>query len=216
MSALSIYFAEKREFTKASIFIAFATATRLIGIILVFYLFLKIFEKGVNQLSKSWWTLFVAPLGVGLIGLYFQITRNNFLIIYSEHTNWGRSLSISSFEHLIFESKDLILQIFGPVKPVSINLIHFGTIFFFIFLAAISFKKIRKALWIYCLLTIIIPLTSGTYAGLPRYLLASFPLFIPFGKYLENHKSIMYVYIFLAIFIQAVFLIRFFNFEVAT
>ena len=216
LSALAIYFAEKRDFAKASIFMAFATATRMIGLVLVFYLFLKIIEKGVNQLAKWWWTLLVAPLGIILIGVYFQITRGNFLLFYSGHSGWGRSLGISNLEHLILESKELVLQIFGPVKPVSINLIHFGAIFFFIFLAAIAFKKISKPLWIYCLLTIIVPLMSGTYSGTPRYLLAAFPLFIPLAKYLENRKALMYVYIFLTIFIQAIFLIRFFNFEVAT
>lgn len=215
LSALAIYFAEKRKFPQSGILIAFATATRLVGIILVLYLFLKIIENGVLEIKKNISALLIAPLGIICYGIYLQLIKGDFSLMYKSHTAWGRGLSMANLEHLFMESKDLILQITGPVKPVAINLIHFGSIFFFLFLLFIAYRKISNALWIYCLLVIVIPLVSGTYSGIPRYILATFPLFIPLGKFLEEHKTIMYLYFFLAAFLQAFLIIRFFNFEVA-
>jgi hypothetical protein len=214
-SALAIYFAEKDKFTKSAVFVAIASATRLIGVVLVFYLFLKIVQKRKKQFLKFAPNLLIAPLGIILFAVFLEIKTGDFSQLYAGHKEWGRGITASNLASFFSVSKELIFQIAGPTKPHALNLIHFGSIFFAAALSAIAFRKISLPLWTYCNLALIIPLISGTYFGMPRYILAVFPLFIPFGKILENNKILMYLYFFLAIILQTFLILRFFNFEAA-
>lgn len=215
LSALTILFSQKKKYFYAAILASLASATRSIGILLTLYLAVKIFQEGRASIKKYWWTVIVSTLGFVLFGLYLQLTFGDFTLFYKEQTAWGRSIGFQSLVNLVNETSTTIGQILGPVKPVPINLLHFGLIFFFIFLAVYAYKKINKALWLYCIFSILVPLASGTSVALSRYLLAAFPLFIPLGEFFQKHKTIFYFYLFASILFQSILIIRFFNFEVA-
>lgn len=215
LNAITIFFGEKKKYFYAALFAALASATRSIGILLTLYLAIKIIKEGRQNIKKYWWTLFIAPLGFVLFSLYLQLSFGDFALFYKEQTAWGRSLGFESILNLFGEMQTTLGQILGPVKPVPINLLHFGLIFFFIFLAINAYKKINIALWIYCCFAIIVPLASGTSIAISRYLLAAFPLFIPLGEFFEKHRAIFYFFLFTSILFQSLLIIRFFNFEVA-
>lgn len=215
LTALIIFFAEKKRFVYAAIFASLAAATRSIGILLTLYLAIRIIQQGKSTIKKFWWTLLISPLGFILFALYLQFTFGDFALFYKEQAAWGRSIGLSSLQNLTNETYSTFRQIFEPFKPVPINLLHFGLIFFFIFLAVNAYRKMNKGLWLYCCFSIIIPLASGTSVALTRYLLAAFPLFIPLGGFFQKHKTAFYVYLFTSILFQSILIIRFFNFEVA-
>lgn len=215
LTVITFLLAEKRDFTKAAIFAAAASATRSVGLLLTLYLAIKILKNGKATFRKLWWTLLVSPLGFIAYSLYLQLKFGDFAIFYKDQLGWGRSLGLSPIANLFNETYTTFLQIIGPVKPNPINFLHFGLIFFFVFLAYFAFKRLNRALWVYSVLAIIVPLASGTSVAISRYLLSAFPLFIPLGVFLRKHKTIFYFYLIFSILFQSILLIRFLNFEVA-
>lgn len=213
LAVTTMLLAEKRRFLPAAIFAALASATKFFGIVLTLYLFLKIIEGGSSNFKKWWWTLLISPLGLVFYSLYLQFAFGDFSLLYRGSAEWGRHLGTSAIEAFLNESKDLIFQLVGPVKPLAMNLIQFGSILFFLAILIISYKKINKALWIYSLLSVALPLASGTFQGVPRYILPAFPLFMAFGAYLSKNTGQYYLYLFLSLLLQSIIIIRFFNFE---
>ena len=213
LAVTTFLFAEKRRFLAAAIFAALASATKLFGIVLTLYLFLKIMEGGFSNFKKWWWILLISPMGLIIYSLYLHFAFGDFLLLYKSSAGWGRHLGISAIGALFNESRDLIFQLVGPVKPLAMNLIQFGSILFFLAILVISYKKINKALWIYSFLSVALPLASGTFQGIPRYILPAFPLFMTFGAYLSKNTGQYYLYIFLSLLLQSIIIIRFFNFE---
>lgn len=215
LTVLTILSAENKKFFKSSIFALLASATRSIGLLLTLYLAVRLIQNGKPAIKKFWWTLLLSPLGFIAYALYLELAFGNFALLYTQQSAWGRSLGMGSFPNLLNETLTTFAQITGPVKPVPINILHFGLIFFFIFLSVISFRKLNKGLWLYSVFAIIVPLASGTSVAISRYILSAFPLFIPLGNFFKKHPTMFYFYLFFSILFQSVLLIRFFNFEVA-
>ncbi len=214
LSAISLLFIEKRQYAKGALVASLASATRPIGILLTLYLGLKLILSGKENLKKYWWTLPVSAIGLIAYSVYLYFAFGNItLFATAQTTGWGRHIGVLSFLQLFKESMVVIGQVFGSYKPVPINLLQVGVTPFLLLLAIVGFKKINKPLWLYSLLTIVVPLYSGTYLGGLREILAAFPLFIPFGDFLAKRKLFFYFYIFLAMLFQSYLLMRFFNFE---
>ena len=211
LAVFTFLFGEKKRFTLAAVFAALASATRPAGIFLSVYLFLKLLQ--VQGFRRYAWTLLIAPLGLVLYALFLQISFGDWSLFYKGHAGWGRSLSFGSLQNLISEQGEIIRQIFGPVKPVPINFIQFALIPFFLIIATFAFKKLKKPLWMYCVLTIALPLASGSSMSIPRFFLSAFPLFIPLGYLLNKNRMIFYLYLFLGLFFQSLLILRFLNFE---
>jgi len=145
LAVITFILGERKKFVPAAFFAALASGTRPIGIVLTLYLGLKLLQGGFKVLKKYWWTLVVSPSGLVFYALFLQVTLGDFALFYKDQlTGWGRSISFGSLQNLFSEQMIIINQILGPVKPVPINLLHFGLIFFFIFLACISFKRLNK------------------------------------------------------------------------
>ncbi len=215
LAAATFMFSERKKFGWAAICAGLASGTRVVGIILTIYLAIKLWEAGPKTLARNFWILFISPMGFLLYALFLKITLGDFALFYKDQTGWGRSLGLQAIQNFILEQINVVGQILGPFKPIPVNLMHFLLLFFLIFLAVISFKKLGRALWIYSVAVIALPLASGTTVAISRYLLAAFPLFLPFGQFLQKHKFIFYFYLFFAMLFQSYLLIRFFNFEVA-
>ncbi|MEK7581061.1 MAG: hypothetical protein AAB512_02140 [Patescibacteria group bacterium] len=214
LTALTFILTEKKYIGFAAFVAALASATRPVGIVLTFYLALKIAQGGFPSLKKYWWTLLVSPLGLVFYALYLFLAFGDFTLFWTDQTaGWGRQIGLHSFPKLMLDSAEVVRQVFGPVKPPPINFLQVAVIPFTAFLGVLSFKKINKPMWIYSMLLILIPLSSGTYLASLREILAAFPLFIPFADFLAKRKTFLYLYLFLAILFQSLLLIRFFNFE---
>ena len=213
LSVLTIINTEKGNFKNASLLIAVASATRPNGSLLAVYLFIKIATKGIGSIKRNWWTLPISVSGIIVYSLYLHFARGDFFAFYHEQQYWNNSISLESINKLVVEQKTIFLQIFSTYKPIPLKIYQLGSIIFFIFLSAISFRKINKALWSYCFLAILLPLISGTHLATSRYLLASFPFFIPLAQILQKNKLLFYTFIFVSLYFQAYLITRFLNFE---
>jgi hypothetical protein len=206
---------ENKKYFYAALLAGIASATRWTGILFLVYLLMEIWIKGgIGKLLKYWWTLLVCPLGLVIYSIYLQVYYGNFLLFYKQsNVLWGRSVGLESVTKIIGEFSVFFSQLTGTFKPVPINILQFGSVFIFILLLLIAFRKINHSLWIFCLLNFLVPLMSGSTMGFPRYILVVFPLFLPLGKFFYKHTTIYYGYLALGFMLQAYLLIRFFQFE---
>ena len=210
---LVMILAKKKKFLEASLLAGAATATRMVGVVIIVYLFLKMLQSGKQLFRKQWVFLLFSPLGILFYSAYQYVFFGNPLLFYQQEKMWTRSISAGSINKLIQEIVEISRQIVGPYKPVPINLFHFGSLLLFIFLIIFNYKKLDSATWVYCLLSVMIPLASGTFLGVPRYLITAFPLFFSLGSFLKKKKILFYLYLILGFMLQSYLLIRFFNFE---
>jgi len=81
----------------------------------------------------------------------------------------------------------------------------------FIGLLIRGIRKIPSSLWIFSMLAILIPASSGTLSSIPRYALASLGTFVIIGGSLERHPKLKIPFWAASLFLQAVLAILFIN-----
>jgi|WetSurMetagenome_2_1015567.scaffolds.fasta_scaffold11408_2 Gpi18-like mannosyltransferase len=217
-SVLSLYFARKHNFLLASIFAALTTLTNVFGVFLWPALaveFYQAYGKKINQsffLELSW---FAIPLLIIISYLRFQFFRTGASII----TVFTRAVAGPS---QVTDKIVLIYQVFFRYAKMLIFMDHRDPLFITVFLEFIvglgfltliifSVKKIRPSYWLYCLPIYLLPTLSGTFSGLPRFVLVLFPLFPFLATLLDRcHPYLRYVY-FVISFILSFFAISLFT-----
>jgi hypothetical protein len=93
----------------------------------------------------------------------------------------------------------LKIILFYPQRDI-IYLVALIELFFVIFYIAIiiySFKKIRFSYWLFLIVSILIPATTGTFAGMPRYGLHMYPLYLSVAILLSKSNTIIRIIYFL-------------------
>ena len=211
--ALTILFTEKKNYPLAAVCAALASATRMIGIILVLYILLKLWSERKSLIKRFWWSIPVSGLGLAVYSLYLKIAYGDFLLFYRQEQDWNRSLSSASVQKSATEIITTLGQIGGAYKPPPIVLLHLGAVLLGAWLLFKARKLLNFPLLSYCFLSLFIPLMSGTFLGMPRYLLSAFPLFIPLTQFLVKHRFLFYMYLLLSVMLQGYLLIRFLNYE---
>ena len=210
---LTFLSAEKKNYPLATLFAALASATRMIGIVLVVYLVLKLLSEKRMLIKQFWWSLPVSSLGLVMYGLYLKLSFGDFLLFYRQEKDWNRSLNLASVQKSISEIIATIQQIGSVYKPPPIVLLHLAAVFLGAWLLFKARKLLGLPLLSYCLLSLLIPLLSGTFLGMPRYLLSAFPLFLPLTQMLVKRRFLFYMYLLLSVMLQGYLLIRFLNYE---
>lgn len=123
------------------------------------------------------------PFLVYLI-LLNEINNNPFAPI-AVQGNWGRYAQdpfTTTFSYLF--------SLFSFDNYSLNNLFDLTTLIVFLVILLKNTKIIQPNLWIFSMLALLIPATTGTFSGMPRYALASLGVFIAVGIYLENHPKI--------------------------
>ena len=197
LSIASFYYARKKNYKTSSIFIFFACLTRFAGIFLfISILFEYLYQNNFKlKFLKSRDSFFIYLSSLGLIAYMFflYIKFQNPFIFVNLQSEWGRNFS--PIWEIFFDS----------IKYIFINIDKFFTLEYFNNLVKLSYfllfsvisvfvwKKIRKSYALYMLISIIIPLLSGSMASINRYVLVLFPAFILLATVGENklyHKII--------------------------
>lgn len=169
----AFYFLRQNKLFWTTVFIALASATRLVGLAAVLALWIDVFARqGLS--SKNWFILF-APLGFIVYCIFlYQQTGDPFYFITAEN-HWQRTLAtpgVGFWETL----KNLFSGGFSALNfSVLLDLIFaiFGVGF-----AMRSFRFLPVSFAIYSLLSVTAPLFTPTLSSMPRFLLPIFPLFI--------------------------------------
>lgn len=184
LTVLSFYYARKKNWLLAGISGALLSATRIVGIAilpaLVVSFWLSNKEKKLS-LIKSW-PLFLIPTGVLGYVLYNAKQWGNPLQFLLAHGTLGNSRST---EEIILFPQTVVryIKILFTVSPLQyewfVALLEFSFFFWAVGLFYLAWKKkIYVPYLVFSVICFLIPISSGTFSGLPRYLCTIFPFFI--------------------------------------
>jgi len=217
LSLLTFYFAREKKWTASGIAGALLSATRIVGIAMWPALLYEYFKENKNKITIKILPLFLMPLG--LIGYAFynlQKWGNPFYFIQAQG-NFANNRTVDSivlFPQTVFR----YIKILFTLKPNIYEWwIAFFELSFFIFALSLFYiawkKKIRFSYLIFGFLCFLLPASSGTFTGLPRYVLTIFPFFITLAliknklfKIAYSAFSIILLFIFFMLFSKGYFI----------
>jgi Gpi18-like mannosyltransferase len=202
LSLACFYYGLKKRFVWSGIFGLLASLTRVSGILLfipIAWEYLKTNDfKLKSVLNVKFLPLFFIPLGTFCFFLYHYFKFGNFLLFFEIQKNWGRTFSIEK-GHFDFFSNPAIVNFSLDVFFVIFSL----TITFFVF------KKLRTSYGLYMLATIIVPLGTGTFMSVGRYILILFPTYILLASI--KNQYLKQVWALISILFLALYIILFVN-----
>lgn len=196
LAVCAFYFARKKRWILACICGGLLTATRLVGIAIVPTLIFEFIKSEKTLFKIKALPLFLTISGI-LIYMWFNLQK------------WGNAFYFvgaqGNFENNRSVTEPILIPqtIYRYIKILtSVSLSHFEwwvallEISTFIFTALMLFvawkKRIRLSYIIFAVICFLIPISSGTFTGLPRYSLVLFPIFIALA--LIKNKIIKTVY----------------------
>lgn len=208
LAALSLYALDKKKYLISAIFISFLSLTRIIGSFLIISFFYKyISEVGLNQSLKNKNLILpsLSTAGIIIYTLFLYTAVGNPLEFNSVQALWGRqvtdpiTVSLSHSRSLLFESKS------------AIDYLDYFITLLFLTILILGRNKIQSSLWIFSILTILIPMSSGTLTSMPRYVLSSVGAFIIMGIYLEYKPFLKKPFWGMSLILQIILYVRFLN-----
>ncbi|MFH0942927.1 MAG: hypothetical protein V1810_02010 [Candidatus Beckwithbacteria bacterium] len=180
--ALCLYLARTKRFIPAALVAGLASATRLVGIFLLPAL---LWEYCQVHKKPGWFNL--AQLTVlassGLLGylIYLQHRFHNFLIFVTAQPGFGAGRQVDTIVMLYQVIYRYIKMFFGVNVQNDIYLVLvFEFVISLVFIGLIIYaliKKFRPGYLLFFIPAFLLPTFTGSFASMPRYVLAGFPLF---------------------------------------
>ena len=207
-SVWSVYSARKKSWFYSSILAGFASATRLVGIVLVPVIFLEFYLAN-KKINQNWWKLvpiFLLGAGGVLIYMYYlwRVTGDpiNFyhtVGIFGAQRSANLVLLPQVFYRYIFKIIPSLNFTYFP--SVFVVFFEFFTAVLFLVLSVWSFFKVRLSYTAFLFLGYLLPTLSGSFSSLPRYVLILFPAFILLAIYLNNTPKLFRIFVYVLMFI---------------
>ncbi len=198
----TFYYGFKKNFLLAGIFGLFASLTKITGLLLFIPLlweFLKNYNFNlIRCFNLKLLSIFLIPIGTLGIFLFYYFKFDDFLLFFKAQVWWGRTFQINREHFLLFSN------------PAIVNFCL--DIFFVIFILVIIyfvFKKLRISYGLYMLVSIIIPLSTGTFMSINRFVLVLFPMYILIA--LIKNQYLKQAWAFFSILFLAMYIILFVN-----
>jgi Gpi18-like mannosyltransferase len=200
----SFLFARQSKFFLAALLAAFASATRVIGVIMFPVLILEL----LIQKKKNFWPILISPLGILIYMYYLQQQTGDLLIFFHQIAIFGeqRSSGLVLLPQVVYR---YIFKIF-PALPYNYFPILFTTYLeasitlIFLILIVIGIFKLRLSYSFYATFALIIPTLVGSFSSMPRYALVVFPVFILISIYLNKLPKIYTYFVFSAMLLLLV------------
>ncbi len=187
LTAAGFYAIETKRWKTAIILASLLTVTRTVGILFSLVLAWEFFRENnfkFRSLFKQKVTyLFLAiPLPILAFYYYLYTISGSFTAALDEVENWGRPNISNPIKYLI----EYLLN------PSFFGTWHFGFVafccaIFGLLMTYFVYKKLGFGYFMYCLISILIPISSGLIS-FPRYLLSITPIFIVLGTYGDKNK----------------------------
>ncbi len=213
LAALSVYLIFKKKYLYAGIFIALATATKVIGIFLLGVYLIEVVKdiylhRNKDHSSDLFIKLFglvISCSGLLLYMFYLYFQYNNPLYFMTAQSAFGTGRQVESFvllPQVFFRYIKILLTVpfFGAQFWTAISELAFSL--FGLVLLIISFRKVRISLWLFSLGAYLLPTITGTLTSMPRYVLMTFFLFPVLAEYTFHFRKLILPVLFV---IQLVF-----------
>lgn len=188
---------KKKRWLLAGVLVAFASATRLVGVFLLFPLLP----------SKRWAAILLAPIGLMAYMAYLWKTLGDPLAFFHVQSAFGAGRSGGE---LIFLPRVFwrYLRIFMTVPTrellYHVAVLEISSFVLGMILLVVAWKKrYDPSILLYCACVLVLPTLTGTFSSMPRYLLAAFPLLGVLGEMKWAGWKITLLIVFFAILIYA-------------
>ncbi len=206
--------AHHKKWWLAALLTIIASATRIVGVILVPALLIELWMQS-NQntallkirfthvqkfVTSKWKEIVLICTGcLGLLAymLYLQINFGDALLFKTVQSQWGhdRSDTIILYPQVIYRYIKIMLTSFEftlgwwtVAQEMVVGLIA-------PFLPLLFFRKIRLSHLFFGFCVTIIPTLTGTFSSLPRYILVAFPIFLGLYYLLEKRPKLFWLWI---------------------
>lgn len=218
LAVYTFYFARKNKFVLAGLAGYFAALTRPVGIFLMIPIIIELIfaRKKLNrkELTLNSVSLLLTPLGLASFMYYLNQKFGDPLLFIEAAKSWGRSLTLS----ITFP----IDMIFSLIKHIEgeLNFTHassaniFLEILFFSFglvLSILVLKRVRLSYGVWCLVSVLFPITSGVLVSQGRYTLVLFPIFLTLALIARRHFLFSQIYPMISILLLGLLTILFVN-----
>jgi len=182
-SLLSLYSARKGRWLIASLFGVLTSLTRIVGFVILIPLLIEFFsQKHTKKLHHLLALLFV-PIGTLMYAGYNLVMWGNpllFIQAHSQLSNGRTSDSLVLFPQTVYRYIKILSSVSISLWEWKIALLEVSL--FILALISIFFlwkMKVRLSYLAYVVASLAVPASSGTFTGLPRYLIVLFPLLLP-------------------------------------
>ena len=182
LTALSLYLARTKRFIPAALIVGLASATRLVGIFLLPAILWEYYQV---HKKPGWFNLakltVLASSGLVAYLLYLQRRFHDFLIFVTAQPGFGAGRQVDTIV-MLYQVVYRYIKMFLGVNVQ--NDIYLVLVFEFVismaFLGLIIYaliKKFRPSYLLFFIPAFLLPTFTGSFASMPRYVLAGFPLF---------------------------------------
>ncbi|OGE30252.1 hypothetical protein A3C59_04710 [Candidatus Daviesbacteria bacterium RIFCSPHIGHO2_02_FULL_36_13] len=181
LTLLSFYFAQKSKWVFASIAGFFLGITRLTGMFILPSLIYEFLKKEKSNPLKIF-PLFLIPAGLISFAVFCFYKWGDALYFIKAHGDLGNSRSVDSVVfplQTVYRYSKILFTVPPGQFEYWIALLELSVFIAVSFLIYLGWKKKLNPSWlIFSLLTFLLPSFSGTFSGLPRYVITIFPIFI--------------------------------------
>lgn len=196
---LSFYFARKRNWLLASVFAMLLTAARPIGIAIFPALLYEFYITEKSFIRSKAIALLTIPLGIIAYSIYNFTRWGNAFYFIQAQGNFQNNREVGHivlFPQTIFRYIKILLSVSPTQYEWYVALLEFSTFIFGSLMIYIAWKKkIRLSYLIFSIIALLIPILTGTFSGIPRYILPLFPMFISLALLKNKTFKIIYVVI---------------------
>ncbi len=204
LTVSAIYFARNKNWKLAAFCGFLASLTRIVGFLIIIPLLFEYYSHYKKKLIADVYYLFCIPLGTALYAAYNYFRWGNPLLFIQAHSQLSNGRSATA---LVFFPQTL-WRYFKILSTVSISLwewkIALLEVVSFLFACAAIYllwkMKVRVSYLVYAITTLFVPASSGTFTGLPRYIIVIFPFFLLFA-HLKN-KVLIFGLLFCSLILQ--------------
>ncbi len=191
---VSFYCARRKHRLAASIVAAFASGTRVVGIFLLPALFLEFYTQlredkkkmNLRNFISYFSPLIFVPLGLITYMGYLWYKYSDPLLFVHIQPAFGAGRSggeIILLPQVIYRYIKIFLSVPFTSMTFFVSFLEIISLIAGIIILFLAYKnKIRKSYIVFSFLVLMFPTLSGTLSSLPRYILASFVIFIFLGQ----------------------------------
>ena len=211
LTVSSFYFSRRKKWNTAAFFGFLSSLTRIVGFLTVIPLLIEYFSNRKKNELKSGIILLITPLGIIFYSIYNFIKWHNpllFIHAQSQLSNGRSSSSFIFFPQTLYRYCKIILTVSPQLwewKIAVLELISFCAVGIGIYL--LWKQKVRLSYIVYTFIGLLVPASTGTYTGLPRYIIVLFPLLILFSKI--RNKVILFCLLVIFFILQIVLFLFF-------
>lgn len=194
LAAMTMYFSEKKWWGRAALTTALATATRVNGILLAVFLFVKLLKSTKSILKSGVYSL-VSISGLFAYMFYLWQKTGDALAWFHAQGAWGKAVATSPITTLTSYLRAITID-FSP------DLIHLVVVFevattafaIYLFIKLLTSHRLDLSYWLYLALNLALPLATGSLGSMPRFFLTLFPLLSIVPSLPKLSKTLYYTF----------------------